>query len=237
VTGAHAFDPAAVLRALGTRYNDCYLFAIDRGGRCFLGATPERLVRKSGALVKTTCLAGTTRRGGTPDEDEILGADLLASGKNRAEHAVVVHMIAGAMQAVCTDLQRPNTPTLLRLANVQHLYTPIVGRLRDGVSLLDLVARLHPTPAVGGFPRAAALAHIRAVEGMDRGWYAAPVGWLDARGDGEFAVALRSALLHGDTARLFAGCGIMADSEPDAEYAETLVKLRAMLSALEAAQA
>jgi len=237
VTSDGALDPAAVLRRLAARYGDCYLFAVDRGGRCFLGATPERLVRREGDRVLATCLAGTTRRGTTAAEDAALGAALLASSKNREEHAVVARMLAEALGAVCHDLQMPATPTLLRLPNLQHLYTPIQGRLRPGIGLLDLVARLHPTPAVGGFPRAAALAQIRAREGMDRGWYAGPIGWLDARGDGEFAVALRSALLDGATAQAFAGCGIMGDSDPDAEYAETQIKLRAILTALAEAHA
>ncbi len=236
VTADRAVDPAAVLRRLAAKYSDCYLFAVDRGGRCFLGATPERLVRRAGDEVLATCLAGTARRGATPAEDAALGAELLASSKNREEHAVVARMLAAALGAVCSDLQMPATPALLRLPNLQHLYTPIQGRLKPGISLLDLVARLHPTPAVGGFPRLAALAEIRAREGMDRGWYAGPVGWLDARGDGEFAVALRSALLDGATAQAFAGCGIMGDSQPDAEYAETQIKLRAMLTALAEAQ-
>ncbi len=237
VTGAEAFDPAAVLRRLAAKYSDCYVFAVDRGGHCFLGATPERLVRREGERVLATCLAGTARRGTTPAEDAELGATLLASSKNREEHAVVARMLAEALGAVCNDLQMPAAPMLLRLPNLQHLYTPIQGRLRPGIGLLDLAARLHPTPAVGGFPRATALAQIRAREGMDRGWYAGPVGWLDARGDGEFAVALRSALLDGATAQAFAGCGIMGDSDPDAEYAETQIKLRPILTALAEAQA
>ncbi|MDQ2809844.1 MAG: isochorismate synthase [Chloroflexota bacterium] len=237
VTSAEVFDPTAVLRRLAAKYGDCYVFAVDRGGHCFLGATPERLVRQAGDRVLATCLAGTARRGATPTEDAELGAALLTSSKNREEHAVVARMLAEALGAVCSDLQMPAAPVLLRLPNLQHLYTPIQGRLRPGIGLLDLVARLHPTPAVGGFPRATALAQIRAREGMDRGWYAGPVGWLDARGDGEFAVALRSALLDGATAQAFAGCGIMGDSDPDAEYAETQIKLRPILTALAEAQA
>ena len=237
VTGDEAFDPTAVLRRLAAKYGECYVFAVDRGGHCFLGATPERLVCQAGDRVLATCLAGTARRGTTPTEDAELGAALLASSKNREEHAVVARMLAEALGAVCSDLQMPAAPVLLRLPNLQHLYTPIQGRLRPGVGLLDLVARLHPTPAVGGFPRATALAQIRAREDMDRGWYAGPVGWLDAQGDGEFAVALRSALLNSATAQAFAGCGIMGDSDPDAEYAETQIKLRPILTALAEAHA
>jgi isochorismate synthase len=232
VTAETALDPVVTLRRLRAGYPDCYVFAVARGPRCFLGATPERLVRLADGTVHATCLAGTTRRGADAATDAQLGADLLASAKNQEEHAVVRRMLAEALGAVCSDVAVPAAPALLRLRNVQHLYTPIRGRLRNGTSLLELVARLHPTPAVGGFPRPAALARIRACEGMDRGWYAGPVGWLDARGDGEFAVALRSALVDGPTARAFAGCGIMGDSRPDDEYAETQVKLQAVLSAL-----
>jgi isochorismate synthase len=232
VTAETALDPVVTLRRLRAGYPDCYVFAVARGPRCFLGATPERLVRLADGTVHATCLAGTTRRGADAATDAQLGADLLASAKNQEEHAVVRRMLAEALGAVCSDVAVPAAPALLRLRNVQLLYTPIRGRLRNGTSLLELVARLHPTPAVGGFPRPAALARIRACEGMDRGWYAGPVGWLDARGDGEFAVALRSALVDGPTARAFAGCGIMGDSRPDDEYAETQVKLQAVLSAL-----
>jgi isochorismate synthase len=227
-----ALDPVATLRRLRAGYPDCFVFAVARGSRCFLGATPERLVRLANGTVQAACLAGTTRRGADAATDAELGADLLDSAKNQEEHAVVRRMLGDALAAVCSEVDVPATPALLRLRNVQHLYTPIRGRLRNGTSLLELVARLHPTPAVGGFPRPAALARSRACEGMDRGWYAGPVGWIDARGDGEFAVALRSALVDGPVARAFAGCGIMGDSRPDDEYAETQVKLQAVLSAL-----
>ncbi|HMA33452.1 MAG TPA: isochorismate synthase [Chloroflexia bacterium] len=237
VTAAGPLDPAQTVRRLRAGYPDCYLFAIARGPRCFLGATPERLVRLDGGAVQATCLAGSTRRGQDAADDARLSAALLASRKDQHEHAVVVRMLSAALATVCTDLELPAAPSLLRLRNVQHLYTPIRGRLRNGTTLLELVARLHPTPAVGGYPRSAALARIRACEQLDRGWYAGPVGWVDAWGDGEFAVAIRSALLAGHTAHAFAGCGIMGDSHPDDEYAETQVKLRAVLSALEEAQA
>ncbi len=226
------FDLAATLRRLAAGYPDCYLFAVARGPRCFLGASPERLVRLADGAVRATCLAGSTRRSADPDEDARLGAALLASTKNQREHALVVRTLAGALGPLCADLQVAAAPTLLRLRNVQHLYTPIRGRLHNGTTLLELVARLHPTPAVGGYPQAAALAYIGAHEQLDRGWYAAPVGWVDSAGAGEFAVAIRSALLDGAEARAFGGCGIMGDSEPESEYAESQVKLRAILSAL-----
>jgi menaquinone-specific isochorismate synthase len=133
---------------------------------------------------------------------------------------------------VCGEQLSAGALSLMKLRNVQHLFTPIVGRVDRGRSILDLVARLHPTPAMGGFPREPALEIIRRFEGMDRGWYAAPVGWMDARGEGEFAVAIRSALLHGAEATLFAGCGLVVGSDPEREYAESCLKLRPVLAAL-----
>jgi isochorismate synthase len=234
VTGSQPFAVGGALRYLRGAYPNCYVFAVARGDRCFLGASPERLVRAVGGQVQVTCLAGSTARGTTPEEDAQLGDELLASAKNRHEHAVVAAMLQEALAECCVDVVLPAAPQLLKLPNVQHLYTPVTARLGPGGCLLDLVARLHPTPAVGGTPRPAALAWIRAHEGLDRGWYAAPVGWLDAQGDGEFAVALRSGLVDGATAHLFAGCGIMGDSDPAAEVAESRLKLRPMLSALAA---
>ncbi|WP_317205091.1 isochorismate synthase, partial [Janthinobacterium sp.] len=217
------------LRAL---YPSAYLFAVTRGARCFFGATPERLVRLDGGRVEVTALAGTCRRGISPDEDRLLGAMLLGSPKDRHEHALVVDALRATLDGLCLDLRVPAAPTLLQLKNVQHLYTPISGRLRGAACVLDLVAALHPTPAVGGLPRAAALEHLRRHEQLQRGWFAAPLGWIDAAGDGEFAVALRCALAGEREAALFAGCGIVADSDPDNEFAETVLKLRAMRYAL-----
>jgi isochorismate synthase len=233
VEGAAPFAPGAALRHLRRAYPNCYVFAVGRGGRYFLGASPERLVRAAGGQVQVACLAGSTARGVTPEEDAQLGTALLASAKNRHEHAVVAAMLQEALAEACADVAMPAAPQLLKLPHVQHLYTPVTARLGPGGRLLALVARLHPTPAVGGTPRPAALAWIRAHEELDRGWYAAPVGWLDAAGDGEFAVALRSGLVDGATAHLFAGCGIMGDSDPAAEVAESRLKLRPMLTALE----
>ncbi|HET7034704.1 MAG TPA: chorismate-binding protein, partial [Thermomicrobiaceae bacterium] len=157
---------------------------------------------------------------------------LLASAKDRGEHAIVVRALAEGLAGICRELEMPAEPKLLSVANIHHLHTPLRARLQPGRTLLDAVERLHPTPAVGGWPRDPALRFIRAQEGLDRGWYAAPVGWLDRHGAGEFAVALRSALVEGASATLFAGCGIVADSDPDQEYAESAIKLRPMLSAL-----
>jgi isochorismate synthase len=226
------FDPAAALERLRDAYPNAYVFAVARGPRCFLGATPERLVRLRDGTVDATCLAGSAPRGETPEEDTRLGSALLASAKDRAEHAVVVRSVRAALEGVCSEVHSPDEPRLLRLRNVQHLYTPVDGRVSWPTCVLDLVQRLHPTPAVGGYPREGALRFIREREGLDRGWYAGPVGWLDRRGDGEFAVALRSALVHGAEATLFAGCGIVAQSRASDEYAETWLKLRPMLNAL-----
>ena len=229
---AKPLDIGRALDRLRNSYPTAYVFAVARAGRCFMGATPERLVGLRGGIVAATGLAGTTARGTNPADDAQLGDDLLNSAKNRHEHVVVVGMLRDALATACADVHAPAAPVLLKLPNVQHLYTPVSGRLRGDRTLLDLVALLHPTPAVGGLPSAPALAHLRDHEKLNRGWYAAPVGWVDARGEGDFAVALRSALVDGDTATLFAGCGIVADSDPDSELSETRLKLRPMLSAL-----
>lgn len=223
---------ADVIRRMRDGYPGCTVFAAGRGDRCFVGATPELLVRVEGGTVTTGALAGSAPRGATPDEDRGFGSALLASRKDRLEHAVVVDDLRQTIDEVCTDVSAGATPSLLRVANVQHLFTPITGRLRD-LCVLDLVERLHPSPAVGGLPRDAALAWVNRHEGFDRGWYAGPIGWVDHRGEGEFAVAIRSALLRGREALLFAGCGIMGDSDPDLEYTESQLKLQSMLSALE----
>lgn len=232
VQGRTVFNPARVLNRLRVQYNDCFLFAVARGERCFLGASPERLVRLRHENVRATCLAGSIARGATPEEDAQLGEELLASAKDRAEHEFVVRAICDNLAEVCGGRLSTGPLSLMKLRNIQHLFTPIVGRVSRGRNILDLVERLHPTPAMGGTPREPAMAMIREYEGMDRGWYAAPVGWIDARGEGEFAVAIRSALLRGSQAVLFAGCGIVAGSDPAREYAESCLKLRPMLSVL-----
>ncbi len=232
VRSREPLDTVAALRYARGAYPNAYTFAVAHGDRTFIGATPERLARLHDGMADVSCLAGSSARGMTPEEDQVRGAVLLASAKDRVEHAVVVDVVRDALAGVCPDLRVPAAPRLLRLLNVQHLYTSVTGRVAAGTDMLDLVARLHPTPAVGGQPRASALDYIRAREGLDRGWYAAPVGWLDRHGEGEFVVALRSALVRGDEATLFAGCGIVADSCPAAEYDETRLKLRPMLAAL-----
>jgi len=226
------FDAARALQTLTKNYADCTLFAIARDDQCFLGATPERLVQLRAGQVKTMSLAGSIARGKSAAEDERLGQTLLRSDKDRAEHAFVVQAIVEALSELCAPLQVAPEPGLLKLGNIQHLSTLITGHLANGHTVLDLVERLHPTPAVGGRPLPVALEFIRAHERLDRGWYAGPVGWMNARGEGEFVVALRSALVRDDTATLFAGCGIVAHSDPKREYAEARLKLKPMLTAL-----
>jgi isochorismate synthase len=240
-----AFDPARTLARLRAGYPTAFHFAMSRtleapgeeaGEQVFVGASPERLVRLQHGTVEVASLAGSIRRGATAEEDAALGATLLDSAKEREEHAIVTAMLRDALAPLCRVLDIPREPVLMRLPNVQHLYTPIRGKLGDAHGILDLVEQLHPTPAMGGYPTGAALAAIREREGFDRGWYAAPVGWLDRWGEGEFAVAIRSALIrrtgHGGDALLFAGCGIVADSDPASEYAESQLKMQVMLSAL-----
>jgi isochorismate synthase len=177
-------------------------------------------------------LAGSAPRGATEAEDRSLGSALLASSKNREEHEIVTTMLRVSLANLCSRTWIADTPKLLRLKNIQHLQTAIVGELQPGRSILEALQMLHPTPAVGGTPTEPALAFIRANENLDRGWYAGPIGWIDLHGDGEFAVALRSALLERRRATLFAGCGIVKNSDPEAEYAESCLKLQVILRSL-----
>jgi isochorismate synthase len=177
-------------------------------------------------------LAGSAPRGNSEEEDEQLDLELLQSAKNQGEHAIVVTMIREALAHYCSQVWVSDKPQLLRLKNIQHLQTPIIGKLLPGKSILDAIGELHPTPAVGGFPRETALAELREFEQLDRGWYAGPIGWINANGNGEFAVALRSALVDEAQATLFAGGGIVADSQPESEYAETCWKFAVMLRGL-----
>jgi menaquinone-specific isochorismate synthase len=227
-------DPRRLLRRLAARFPDCWTFAVDG----LLGATPELLLRRSGRELSARVLAGTAPRGAGTDDDR-LAAELIGSAKDRAEHALAVDSLVRALQPFCTTLDAPMEPDLLTLANVRHLATDVTGTQRGRgapgrAGLLELVAAVHPTAAVCGTPTPDAAEVIAELEGMDRGRYAGPVGWLDARGDGEFGLALRCAELVGeDSARLFAGCGIVAGSDPAAELAETQSKFAAFQAALE----
>jgi menaquinone-specific isochorismate synthase len=228
-TAREPIDARVVLRRLAARYPDCYVFAC--GG--LTGATPELLIRREGRRVSSVVLAGTAGRGGTAAQDAVLGADLLASAKNAAEHKYSVESVREVLAPLCDSLDTEPRPSLLRLANVQHLATAVSGILAREVSALALAAALHPTAAVCGTPADAAMELIRELEGMDRGRYAGPVGWVDARGNGEWGIALRCGQLSGRHARLFAGCGIVAGSDPAAELAEAQAKFRPMQDALE----
>ncbi len=227
-----SFSPYSTLYHLREEQAHSYLFAIEKGADCFLGATPERLIKKTGDEMLSTCLAGSIKRGETPAEDERLGNWLLQDSKNLHEHGLVVKMISIAMEQVCQTVEIPHHPVLIKLRNIQHLYTPVKGKAKTDSLILDMVNLLHPTPALGGYPKEIAMKKIRDEELLDRGWYAGAVGWLDARGNGEFAVAIRSGLLQGKEASLFAGCGIVGDSNPESEYQETIIKFKPMLSAL-----
>ena len=223
-----------VLARLGETYPDCYRFLVepDDGTGGFFGATPERLVGLRGRTVETGALAGTTGRGETPAEDEWLAEELLDDEKNSHEHELVVGAVRAQLEPHAASI-RTGTRRIRRLATVQHIETPITAELGTDEHVLTLVEALHPTPAVGGLPPARALATIRDTEPFERGWYAAPVGWFDAAGYGSFAVALRSAIARGDVATLFAGVGIVADSDPDREWDEVQLKYRPILDELE----
>ena len=232
---ARDLDIRVILRRLAGRYPDCYTFACAN----LVGATPELLIRRQDDDVSSLVLGGTAPRGRDEAEDARLGAALLASAKEREEHEYAVVGVRAVLAARCDQLKIESAPSLRRFANVQHLATWITGRLDAGQaasehSVLALADALHYTPAVCGTPAETAMELIRDLEVMDRGRYAGPVGWVDARGNGEWGIALRCAQVDGRRARLFAGCGIVAGSDPEAELAETQAKFAAMQFALEA---
>ena len=229
-----AINAGSVLHALRAAYPSCRTFLIPGSdGTALVGATPEVLVARSGAVAVSEPMAGSTARGETAAEDARLAAALLASTKDRHEHALVVDDIVATLRGAGAEVVFPAEPLVVSLANIQHLETPVRATFADRApSALQLCAALHPTPAVGGHPRDAALRLIDELEGIDRGLYSGVVGWIDSAGDGELSVALRCGLLWEDGARLYAGVGIVADSDPEAEFAETELKLGAMLSAL-----
>ncbi|WP_431027623.1 isochorismate synthase [Lysinibacillus sp. LZ02] len=211
---------------------ESYLFGLEHEEMLFFGASPERLVKVEEGQAFSSCIAGSIRRGHTVEEDETLGWSLLNDVKNRGEHHYVVEMITETFEQNCMNVKVPKQPKLLKIRDIQHLYTPVEGILNEEATILQLVKNLHPTPALGGVPRKEAMDMIRRYEPMNRGLYAAPIGWVDADGNGEFAVAIRSAALLGNRAFLYAGGGIVEDSTPASEYEETLVKFRPMLRAL-----
>jgi menaquinone-specific isochorismate synthase len=230
VTADVPFDVVGVLSRLAAREAGCIVFASDG----FVGATPELLVRRTGNTVVSRPMAGTVRRAATVEADRHAARELVASTKDGREHRLVVDAVVERLRATGVQVGPVPAPDVVRLPSVSHLATAISGRVNasDGPSALDLACALHPTPAVGGAPCDAALAALAELEGFDRGRYAGPVGWVNAARDGEWAVALRCAELDANQARLFAGAGIVAGSDPDAEWIETQAKLEAMLRAL-----
>ena len=228
---AHATAPIDVrwpLRRLADEYPTCWTFHVD----ALFGATPEMLVRRERGLVTSRVLAGTIRRTGDDDRDLQLAASLARSSKDLEEHEYAVRSVAEALAPHCTSMNVPEAPFVLHLPNVMHLATDVAGVIDDRATSLQLAAALHPSAAVGGTPTAEAVATIAEVEGMERGRYAGPVGWIDASGDGEWGLALRSGLLEGSRVRLFAGCGIVAGSDPEAELAEAQAKFVPVRNAL-----
>ena len=223
------FDPAAVLARFAQAHPHALTYLVDG----FVGASPELLVSRLDETVRAQPMAGTTPRTGDPEVDQRAAAELLASAKNRAEHQITIDMVHDALLAWCSYLDAEPTPSVVPAGPVQHLATLVEGRLsRPLPSVLEMVAALHPTPAVGGWPVDPALAAQARLEHLDRGRYAGPVGWVDAEGNGIFAVGIRGAELDGARARVFAGVGVVADSDPAAELAETQAKFKAALAAL-----
>ncbi|HYM46561.1 MAG TPA: isochorismate synthase [Solirubrobacteraceae bacterium] len=226
------YDPAAVLGVLRDAFPGCFCFCVGRGDATLVAASPELLVRREGHRVSTLALAGSTRRSADPAVDDHLGEQLLRDESYREEHAIVARRIERTLRPHSVWTAAAPEPTLARIANIQHLATPIRAQLAAPIDVLELAGLMHPTPAVGGEPRDDATPLIPALEGLDRGWYSGPVGWTDATGDGELCVALRCALLRGNVARCYAGNGIVRNSDPRAELAETEVKLQALLPLL-----
>lgn len=221
-----------LIERLAEQQRDSFIFAMESADSCFLGASPERLVKKQGSEVYSTCLAGSIGRSKDDQEDVALGEALLNDEKNLYEHALVVDMVRDALDPSCMQLQIPEQPVLLKTDYIQHLYTPVSGIAKEDTSIFHLVERLHPTPALGGVPTDRALEIIRDKEEMDRGFYAAPIGWSDYRGNGEFVVAIRSGLIKSNELFLYAGCGLVSDSDPAEELVETDIKFQPMLKAI-----
>jgi isochorismate synthase len=233
VDAGRDLDPRRLAHRLRAVDPDAYTFAVPAGGGILVGASPELLVSRRGTVVRSNPLAGSAPRAGDPERDRANAEALRASTKNLEEHAIVVEVVAEVLRPFCESLSWDPEPVLLATPNVWHLSTRFVGRLRQPApDALELALALHPTPAVAGAPTDVALTTIAELEPFDRGAYAGPVGWIDADGDGVWAIALRCALLDGEHATLFAGAGIVADSDLAAETDETDRKFRAFLDAL-----
>src|SRR3954469_5524594 len=232
VHAAAPHDVAAVHGVLRDAFPACFSFAVGRGDAAFIAASPELLLRREGLRVSTMALAGSTRRSADPAVDDHLGERLRTSAKDRSEHDIVIRRIQRTLRPLAVWVAAGEEPVVIKVANIQHLATPVRAQLASPRGAVELAGLLHPTPAVGAEPLRVGAPLIPALEGLDRGWYAGPVGWADANEDGEWCVALRSALVRGREARCYAGVGVVADSDPAAELAETEIKLRALLPVL-----
>ena len=231
------FSVVSAVQVLRNMYPKCtnFFFSFPKAG-IFFGSTPERLIRKNGQQINTEALAGTIDRGRNMEEDRLLAETLFDSHKEREEHRFVIDQIKGRLETIIPELEIPYEPQILKLKNVQHLKTPISGVLENGEKILDLVKLLHPTPAVAGTPMKRAMEVIGKLEPHDRGWYSGPVGWIDPKGNGDFFVALRSALVKDEEAHIFVGGGIVSESLPEQEWHETELKLQPIISALSGGQ-
>lgn len=230
---AERVDVDSALDYLRDKYAGCYLFLFEPSPHlAFYGATPELLVKVDGREVETMALAGSIKRGATTADDDALAQELLDDSKNRYEHALVADAIRARLEPLTVSLDSHDSPSIMKLSNIQHLYTPIRGHLNAEIGVLPLVAALHPTPAMGGVPQDKAMDYIARAEPVPRGWYASPVGWIDHNLDGAFAVAIRSAISQNERVWLYAGAGIVADSVPQKEWDETALKFKPMLHAL-----
>lgn len=225
-------DSSKVIYELETTRNVNYVIAYQLKDTVFISATPERLIAKKKNTVSSMCLAGSAAKGKTIEENKEASTWLLNSKKNNGEHAFVVNYIKETLRGYCDDLMIPSSPRIMATKSLLHLYTPVEGRLLNQVTLFQLIKALHPTPALGGFPKNEACRLIRELEPVDRGWYGAPIGWIDLEGNGDFAVGIRSALVKEENAILYAGCGVVQDSKPEEEFYETGVKFLPMLNAL-----
>jgi salicylate biosynthesis isochorismate synthase/menaquinone-specific isochorismate synthase len=232
VTSPSAHEPGALFGALREQFSSCFCFCCGTPEAAFFGASPELLVRRSGAGVSSVALAGSTRRSSDPAVDDHLGEQLLRSDKNRREQRIVSERIVRILRPHAVWVEAAAEPEVIKVANIQHLGTPVIAQLAEPRSAVELAGLMHPTPAVGGEPHEQAARAIAEMEEMDRGWYAGPVGWMDAAEDGEFCVGLRSALLRDRDAHLYAGVGVVAGSDPAAELDETEIKLQALLPLL-----
>lgn len=233
VTMRKPIDADFLAREMAQASPDCRIIKLPDETGCVIAASPELLAVKRGAKIVSHALAGTSARFHSPEENARASASLLASPKERLEHALVVDSIAGDLREICDEVHHAPAPKLMRLRGLQHLWTPVAGTLRPGFGLLDAIDRLHPTPAVLGFPKIAARDWLKGIEERRDGLYTGLAGWIDLDGDGEAAVVLRAAHVEGREAHLWAGAGIMAASDPDAEWAETELKMSALLDLLE----